>query len=268
MPTLETLLAGYDKLLIAFSGGVDSTCLLAAAVAALGTERVAALTALSPTLPRHEQEACVQLAAQLGVTLHLLPSREMNNERFAQNGPDRCFHCKSALFDLCDAFIAAQPDPSRWRVAYGANRDDLGDHRPGMEAARLRGIHAPLLEAGMGKAEIRALSRHLNLPTADKPAFACLSSRFPTFTRITEARVGQVEAAEAVLRRLGFRQYRVRYHGETARVEVGREELTRLEEHDVQEEIRRGVQAAGFREVTFDPDGYGCGGANRGHDLT
>lgn len=260
---LEEILAGFDHLLIAFSGGVDSTCLLAMAVRQLGAERVAALTAISPTLPRHERQACEALAQSLGVAWHPRASAEMDNERFAQNGPDRCFHCKSALFDLCGAWIADQPEPQRWGIAYGANRDDLGDHRPGMEAARLRGIHAPLLDAGLGKAEIRTLSRELGLSTADKPAFACLSSRFPTHVRITGDRVRQVEQAEAVLRRAGFRQFRVRYLGESARVEVGAEELSRLETPPLREQILGEILATGFRSVEIDPRGYGCGGANR-----
>lgn len=263
---LASALQRFDHLLVAFSGGVDSTLLLAAAVLTLGPERVAALTALSPTLPRAEREECQRLVTLLGVSWHPRTSCELDNPDFAANGPDRCYHCKSGLFDLCAAWIAGQTAPRAWQVAYGANRDDLGDHRPGMEAARQRGIHAPLLEAGMDKAAIRALSRALNLPTADKPAFACLSSRFPTFTPITREHLSRVERAEEVLRQGGLRLFRVRFHGAAARVELGAEELARLEnDPPLREELLRGIREAGFREVLIDPRGYRTGGANPPH---
>ncbi|MBF0283061.1 MAG: ATP-dependent sacrificial sulfur transferase LarE [Magnetococcales bacterium] len=257
---LRLVLQRFDHLLTAFSGGVDSTCLLAAAAAVLGVERVLGLTALSPTLPASERQEAEALARRLGVRLILRETRELDHPEFAANGPDRCFHCKSALFTLGRAMIDKLPEPSRWSIAYGANADDLLDIRPGMEAARRMGIHAPLLEAGMNKAAVRELSRALGLPTADKPAFACLSSRFPTFTVIDAARLRQVELAEEVLREHKFRVFRVRYHGALARVELGLDELGRLDNVCLKTRLTQRILETGFQRVEFDPRGYRMGG--------
>ncbi|MBF0589730.1 MAG: ATP-dependent sacrificial sulfur transferase LarE [Magnetococcales bacterium] len=254
-------LAGYDHLLIAFSGGVDSTLLLAEAVRALGVGRVLALTALSPTLSEVERQESESLAVRIGARHLLRESGEMEDPRFVQNGPRRCYYCKSALFEMARQVVEEQPEPQRWQMAYGANRDDLGDDRPGMVAAQEAGAVAPLLDVGLGKLEIRKLSRLHGLPTADKPAFACLSSRFPTHTAITLVGLKRVEAAEMVLRNNGFRQYRVRDYGGLARVELGRDELGRLDHVGLKARIIQGVLAAGFEKVTLDPDGYRMGGA-------
>ncbi|MEG3638295.1 ATP-dependent sacrificial sulfur transferase LarE [Magnetococcus sp. PR-3] len=265
MQALETQLNGFDHLLVAFSGGVDSTLLLAEAVRLLGKDRVIALTALSPTLPAQEQQEAQALAQQIGATSIMEPTHEMNNPAFTANGPDRCYHCKTTLFDLCDQILAKQDDPQQWAIAYGANLDDLGDHRPGMDAARERGIYAPLLQAKWGKDLIRARSHQLGLPTADKAAMACLSSRFPTHTPITLTHLNRVEKAENLLRKAGFKLFRVRFEGNRARIELGQEELYRLDEELVQTELVQAIKHCGFEQVYLDPKGYRTGGANTPH---
>nr|CRH07774.1 conserved protein of unknown function [Candidatus Magnetococcus massalia] len=259
---LEQILQRFDHLLIAFSGGVDSTLLLAEALRVLGRDRVLALTALSPTLPAAEQQEAAQLAEQLGANHLQLPTQEMQRSAFVTNGPDRCYHCKSALFDLCDQVIHQQSEPNRWQVAYGANQDDLGEHRPGMDAARERGIHAPFLELAWGKTTIRARSHELALATANKAPFACLSSRFPTHTPITVDHLAQVEQAEIVLRQAGFRLFRVRFEGAKARVELGQQELSRLADPQLKQQLTQQIEKTGFLHVFFDPQGYRPGGAN------
>ncbi|ABK46195.1 conserved hypothetical protein [Magnetococcus marinus MC-1] len=259
---LQSNLNRFDHLLVAFSGGVDSTLLLAEAVQVLGTQRVLALTALSPTLPAQEQQQAQQLATRIGARLIMAPSHEMRNPAFTANGPDRCYHCKSTLFDLCDQVVAQQDHPQRWSIAYGANLDDLGDHRPGMLAAQQRGIHAPLLESQWGKALIRQRSRQLGLATAEKAAMACLSSRFPTHTPITLEHLHQVEQAEEVLRQAGFRLFRVRFEGTRARIELGQDELPRLTHTPLLVQLTQAITACGFSQVSFDPNGYRTGGAN------
>jgi uncharacterized protein len=247
-----------ESAIIAFSGGVDSALLAKAAVEALG-ERALAVTADSPSLPRRELRQAQELAEMIGIRQLVVQTHELEDERYADNPANRCFYCKSELFDHIDGLAGSLG--YRW-VCYGENLDDQGDHRPGAAAAAEHKVRAPLKEAGLGKAEIRALAQHLNLPVWDKPAAACLASRFPYGTHITAEKLAQVEAAEELLWSLGFRQYRVRHHGEIARIEVGQEERARLLEHS--DQVVGELRSLGYRYVTMDLSGYQRGSLNLG----
>ena len=247
------------KVGVAFSGGVDSTLLLALCVEALGPARTVAITARSASLAVDEWEACQGLALRLGVELVALETQELEREAYRQNGPDRCYHCKQELFERVDAEVYAQQ--GLVAVAYGATADDLGDHRPGQRAAAEHGARAPLVAAGMGKDDVRRYSRDAGLPTADKPSSACLSSRVPYGTAIDRDMLQQIEQAEAALRAHGFRQFRVRHHDRLARVEVAPEELDRA--FAGREAIGRALQACGYTFVALDVFGYRSGAMNQ-----
>jgi uncharacterized protein len=258
---LETLLTGFDSMLVAFSGGVDSTFLLWTACQVLGTGRVAALTATSPTYPAFEVAESRRLAGLIGVRQLVVESNELEIPGFADNPPQRCYHCKHELFSLC---VAKAGELGLAVVADGANLDDLADYRPGHQAARELGIRSPLVEAGLTKADIRALSSEAGLPTAAKQAFACLASRFPYGTRINSERLQQIDTCEAFLRERGFTTYRVRYHGDTARIEVAVSELPRLLEPDLRRELLAVFKGSGFTYVALDLEGYRTGSMNAG----
>lgn len=261
---LHAALPGAGRLAVAFSGGVDSTLLLALAVRTLGPDRVLAVTARSDSLARDELGQCRALAERLGARLVVLETREMERAGYRANGPDRCYHCKSELFDVIDAEVAAREEIVA--VAYGATADDASDHRPGAEAAREHAVCAPLAEAGLGKAEIRALSRALDLPTWDKPAMPCLASRIPYGQAVTPEALARIEAGERLLRELGFRELRVRHHQEgeapLARVEVPAEDLPRLLAPGVRDRLIAGLRACGFAYVTCDLEGFRSGRLN------
>ncbi len=244
--------------LVAYSGGVDSTLLLKLALEELGAERAVAVLASSPAYPEAEQAEARALARTLGARLVEVDTREVELEAYRRNSPDRCFHCKEELFSTLEP--VRERLGLRW-LAYGANADDAGDHRPGHGSAVRRGVRFPLLEAGMGKGEIRAAARELGLPNWNKPSFACLSSRIPHGTPVTLDALRQVEAAEAALKSLGFTQVRVRHHGDVARIEVEPGEIERLV--FLREQAVAGVRATGYKFVAVDLEGYSTGSLNR-----
>jgi uncharacterized protein len=252
------IVRSLDSVLVAYSGGVDSTLLLKLSLDELGPGRAVAVLASSPAYPEEEQEAARTLARALGAPLHEVTTHEVELESYRRNNPDRCFHCKEELFSTLDPL---QRSLGLASLAYGATADDAGDHRPGHGSAVRRGVRFPLLEAGMGKAEIRAAARRLGLPNWDKASFACLSSRIPHGTEVTSEALQQIEAAEAAVRRLGFLQVRVRHHGEVARIEVEPGEMDRA--FAARDDLLAGVRAAGYSFVALDLEGYATGSLNR-----
>jgi uncharacterized protein len=254
---LERILADLESAVVAFSGGVDSSLLLAVAVKVLG-ERALAVTATSETYPERELIEARALAGQLGARHREVVSEELDIPEFKHNPRNRCYYCKKELFAKLRE-IADQEGLAH--VLDGTNLDDRGDHRPGRQAAEELGVRSPLEEAGFSKDDIRALSRHLDLPSWDKPAFACLSSRFPYGTAITPERVSQVGRAEEALHELGFRVVRVRYHDRVARLELGPEEFAQAI-GPLREEVDRLVKDSGFTYVAVDLLGFRSGSMN------
>jgi len=247
-------------LAVAFSGGVDSTFLAAVAAAELG-DKALAVTALSPTYPAREQSEAAKLAEKIGIRHVEIESNELDIPHFADNPTNRCFFCKQELFCVVRAVAAKE---GLAHIADGTNADDLLDHRPGMRAAREGDVLSPLLSAGLTKDEIRELSRRLHLPTAEKPALACLASRFPYGSKITEQKLSAVDRVEDVLRSLGFKQVRVRHHGEIARIEVEPAELARLCEPELRAQVIAAAKEVGFLYVSADLVGYRTGSMNEG----
>ena len=247
---------GLDGVLVAFSGGVDSTLVLKIASEVLGA-RATAVTAASPTLPHEELEAVRQLSEEIGARLIVASTNQLDSEAFVRNDSMRCYHCKTDLYQL---LAPIKRDTGIATVVDGAHVDDLGDDRPGLQAARKFGVRSPLVEAGFGKADVRALAKALGLSNWDKPAAACLSSRIPRGTRITEQKLQRVGQAERLLKDEGFRQVRVRDHEGIARIEVDPNELPDFLEPVRRDRITRGLKALGFQFVTLDLEGYRLGG--------
>lgn len=253
---LRALFADMPSVLVCFSGGVDSAFVLKVAHEVLG-DRALGMTAISPSLPRVEREDSMKLARELGVPHVVVESQEIHDPNYAANPTNRCYYCKSELYRI------AQTEAARRQIAVvvnGTNRDDLGDYRPGLQAASEAEVRAPLVEAGFSKSDVRRCAKLIGLRVWDKPAAACLSSRIPYGTAVTPARLQQIDEAESAVRALGLRQIRVRYHGEIARIEVAQDEIERA--FSLRRELSAACRAAGFSFATLDLDGYRMGSHN------
>ena len=256
---LKDILSKYSDLIVAFSGGVDSTLLLYMAHDVLG-EKVLAITARSPVHPEREVRFAEEFTSEMDIPHVVVDSREMQKDDFRANRPDRCYVCKKNL--LTDLIELGRIRGMK-HIVHGANMDDLGDYRPGMDAAREMGVSAPLVEAGLTKEDIRLLSRQLNLPTWNKPSMACLATRVPYGTVINEEMLKTIDAAEDYILSYGVSTVRVRHHGDIARIELLPEDLRRLLSESNRQAIAGHLKSLGFKYVAIDLDGYTSGSMNR-----
>jgi pyridinium-3,5-biscarboxylic acid mononucleotide sulfurtransferase len=254
----------FPSLVVAYSGGVDSAFLAWAARQALG-DRVLCVTADSPSYPERHRQMALEVARTFGLPHEIVRTEELAKAEYRANEPNRCYHCKHELYTRLTSLAAERGFAG---VADGSNADDRGDYRPGRRAAREFGVVSPLDDAALTKDDIRELSRRAGLPTWDEPASACLSSRVPYFSEVTEEKLRAIEGAEESLRSLGFRVLRVRHHGDVARIEVAPEELPRLVEPAMAKAADAAVRSHGFRYVAVDLKGYRLGSLNEGLRLT
>ncbi len=255
---LFRILEGMGRVIVAYSGGTDSAYLAWAAGHVLGKNAVA-VTADSASIPESHKRDAEALARQFGFRHEYIETREFENPDYIANNPDRCFHCKDELFTCLEEHGRARGIA---KIVYGVNVDDLGDYRPGQNAAKKHQVNAPLVEAGLRKAEIRELSRMAGLPTWDRPASACLSSRIPYGTPVTKETIKTVEQGEEAIKALGFRQFRVRFHGELVRIEVARDEMEKALTPEMAARFTEIFKPLGFHYVTLDLEGYRQGSLN------
>lgn len=255
---LLQIMRGYDSAIVAFSGGIDSSLVAYVAGQVLG-DKALAVTSGSASLKRTDLALSKRLSDDWGIAHQIIVTDELTKADYRANPTNRCFHCKTSLYTELDGIARAR---GYTHILNGTNLDDLGDHRPGLIAADNHAVKSPLVAAGFHKADIRALAKHLGLENADKPQAACLSSRFPYGTAINQELLAQVEAAENVLAEYGFSQFRVRHHGEVARLEILREEFELAVQHH--EALQREIQALGYRFVALDLGGFRSGSLNEG----
>ena len=260
---LYDVLASFESVIVAFSGGVDSAYLAWAATRVLGPAALC-VTADSPSYPDYHRQLAVRVARDFGLHHEFVRTSEFEQAEYRANPVNRCYYCKSELYDVLSRLAASRGIAM---IVDGSNADDRSDYRPGRTAAREFGVRSPLDEADLTKSDIRELSRRAGLPTWDEPASACLSSRIPYNSEVTTEKLGMIERAEAVLRHMGFRVCRVRHHDQLARLEIGADELNRALDPAVREQIVRELRAIGYQHVTIDLRGYRMGSLNEGVRL-
>lgn len=258
LKTLQDTVKTLESVIVAFSGGVDSSLVAKVCYDVLG-EKALAVTARSETYPAYEYEEAKKIAKEIGIPHMTIDTSELGIEGFANNPPNRCYFCKSELFGKLKEIAK---EKGYKNVADGANLDDTGEHRPGLDAARELNVRSPLKESELRKADIRQISKYLNLSNWDKPSYACMSSRFPYGQTITEEKISLVAAAENYLRSIGLRQFRVRHHDTIARIEVLPKDIPTLLQDDTREEIVKNFKEIGYKYVTLDMEGYRSGSMN------
>jgi uncharacterized protein len=257
--SLQGILRDLRRVVVAYSGGVDSTFLLKAAVDTLGADNVLTCMSVGPSEPSHQLEKAASIAQSIGVGMMTIEAGELEDPNFTANRADRCFHCKS---HLCRTLLEIARQRGFDHVVFGVNHDDLDDFRPGNRAMKVHGVRSPLAEAGLTKNDIRELSRQAGLPTADQPASPCLASRIPYGLEVTEQRLRQVDQAETFLRSLGFVEFRVRHHDSVARIEVPPAQIAKIVSEPVRSKVVEQLQSLGFQFVTLDLQGFRSGSLN------